>query len=112
MAQLGFACLDASFLTKAVKGMFLKHNRHWLVFKFLKTALRAYVDKDPCIVGIKLQVAGKINGFSRKRRKIFQIGSLLLQPVSNNVDYSYCVAVTKFGTFGIKFWLFKGQKYI
>lgn len=84
-----------------------KHNRHWLVFRFLKNIIGLNFKQNRSLQGIRIQISGKINGFSRKRKRVLSWGTLPLQTISNKIDYSYRVAITKFGVFGIKVWLYK-----
>jgi len=84
-----------------------KHNRHWLVFRFLKNTLDLFVASSPCIMGLRVLISGKLNGRPRKKKKEFRFGIMPLQALSYDIDYSYRVVVTKFGVFGIKIWLFK-----
>lgn len=112
LLQTGFFCLDANLFSKVVKDLLIKHKRHWLVFKFVNFVLQRVAVEDPFIFGVKIQISGKINGRSRKRKKILAVGPMSLQTISNDIDYSYKVVVTKFGVFGVKVWLFRGQKYL
>lgn len=79
------------------------------MFRFIKVALNFYYRRFRPFEGLRLQVAGKINGRSRKRRRIIRFGPMPLQGIANDVGYSYRVAVTKFGAFGIKLWLLRHQ---
>ena len=79
-----------------------KHNRHWLVFRFLKNTLGLFVESSSSIAGLRLLISGKLNGRPRKKKKEFRFGIMPLQAFSHDIDYSYRVVVTKFGVFGIK----------
>jgi ribosomal protein S3 len=100
--QFSMAILNTSLLSQVIVNLLRKHNRHWLVFRFLKNLVGANYNNNKRLRGVRIQVAGKVNGFSRKRRRILSWGIMPLQTITNDIGYSYRVAVTKFGVFGIK----------
>lgn len=108
---LGASALSSSVMAFVVCEIFKKHTRHWLIFRFLKNALSTHVDRSSSVIGLRLLISGKINGRSRKGKKEFRFGIMPLQAVSNDIDYSYRVVVTKFGVFGIKLWLLRSSSW-
>jgi len=62
------------------------------------------------IQGIKIQVAGRLNGAEIARKEWIREGRVPLQTLRANIDYAYTQAQTIYGILGIKIWLFKGEK--
>jgi len=68
--QFSLAIINTSLLSEVVVNLLRKHNRHWLVFRFLKNILGVNYRKNKRLRGLRIQIAGKVNGFSRKRKRI------------------------------------------
>nr|QCI07049.1 ribosomal protein S3 [Haraldiophyllum bonnemaisonii] len=62
------------------------------------------------IKGIKIQVAGRLNGAEIARKEWVREGRVPLQTLRADIDYAYTRAKTIYGILGIKVWLFKGEK--
>nr|QCI05684.1 ribosomal protein S3 [Cryptopleura ramosa] len=62
------------------------------------------------IQGIKIQVAGRLNGAEIARKEWIREGRVPLQTLRADIDYAYTRAQTIYGILGIKVWLFKGEK--
>lgn len=61
------------------------------------------------IEGIKIQVAGRLNGAEIARTEWTREGRVPLHTLRANIDYSYKTASTVYGILGIKVWVFKGE---
>lgn len=61
------------------------------------------------IQGIKVQVAGRLNGAEIARSEWTREGRVPLHTLRANIDYSYKTAQTTYGVLGIKVWIFKGE---
>jgi small subunit ribosomal protein S3 len=61
------------------------------------------------IQGIKIQIAGRVNGAEIARTEWLREGRVPLQTLRANIDYSYKTAQTTYGILGIKVWLFKAN---
>ena len=61
--------------------------------------------KVSVILGIKIKVSGRINGFPRAKSRLLALGTLPLQSIKYNVDYYESKAYTPNGTFGVKVWI-------
>jgi hypothetical protein len=59
------------------------------------------------IKGLKIQITGRFKGVPRTQTRIFQTGSIPLQTISFNVNYSLTHVHTSYGVFGIKVWIFE-----
>lgn len=63
--------------------------------------------------GIKITVAGRLNGADIARRELFIRGKIPLHTFRHYIDYAGRVAYTTYGTVGVKVWIFKeGEKEI
>ncbi|HOJ88552.1 MAG TPA: 30S ribosomal protein S3 [Pseudothermotoga sp.] len=63
-------------------------------------------------VGMKVMVSGRLAGAEIARREWYLSGRLPLQTVKAVVDYGVATAQTKYGTIGIKVWIYKGDAQI
>ena len=61
------------------------------------------------VEGIKIQVAGRLNGAEIARSEWTREGRVPLHTLRANIDYSYQTAQTTYGILGIKVWVFKGE---
>ncbi len=59
--------------------------------------------------GIKIQIAGRLNGAEIARSEWAREGRVPLQTLRANMDYCYHTAQTIYGVLGIKIWIFKGN---
>lgn len=61
------------------------------------------------IKGIKIQVAGRLNGAEIARSEWIREGRVPLQTLRADIDYATKEAFTIYGILGIKVWMFKGE---
>ena len=59
--------------------------------------------------GIKIRVAGRLNGIDIARAETFKEGRIPLHTLRSNIDYAHVEASTTYGIIGIKVWIFKGE---
>lgn len=59
--------------------------------------------------GVKINVAGRLNGVEIARSQFFSAGKIPLQTLRSDIDYAYYCAVTTYGTIGVKVWVYKGE---
>ena len=59
-------------------------------------------------IGVKIQVAGRLNGVEIARREYFKDGNIPLHTLRANIDYAHVNANTTYGVIGIKVWVYKG----
>ncbi len=62
--------------------------------------------------GIKIMVSGRLAGAEIARTEWYLKGRLPLQTLRSVIDYSTARAETKYGTIGIKVWIYKGDQSI
>ncbi len=63
-------------------------------------------------IGMKVMVSGRLAGAEIARREWYLSGRLPLQTVKAVIDYGVATAKTKYGTIGIKVWIYKGDAQI
>jgi small subunit ribosomal protein S3 len=61
--------------------------------------------------GVRIEVAGRLNGAEMSRREKLIEGSVPLHTLRANIDYHLAVAKTPSGTIGVKVWINKGERY-
>lgn len=60
--------------------------------------------------GIKIILAGRIEGAKIARRQVYSEGKIPLSTLRSDIDFSSCPALTRSGYVGIKVWIYKGEK--
>ena len=61
--------------------------------------------------GIKIQVAGRLNGAEMARSEMYKEGRTPLHTLRADIDYCQATAITTVGTIGIKVWICRGEVY-
>ncbi len=76
--------------------------------KCIREILQRYRTEEE-LRGIKVQIAGRLNGAEIARTEWVREGRVPLQTLRADIDYSYKTAQTTYGILGIKIWLFKNE---
>lgn len=63
------------------------------------------------IEGARIEVSGRLGGAEIARREWMQKGRLPRGTLRADIDYSLKEAYTRYGTIGVKVWLYKGEKF-
>ena len=63
--------------------------------------------REDSVDGIKIQISGRLNGAEIARTEWVRHGSVPLQTLRANLDYSYQTAKTTYGILGIKVWTYQ-----
>jgi len=58
--------------------------------------------------GIKVRVAGRLNG-RKSRARVVPAGRLPLQTLRADIDYGTAEANTTYGVIGVKCWIYQGE---
>ncbi|MEK7262654.1 MAG: 30S ribosomal protein S3 [Pseudomonadota bacterium] len=61
--------------------------------------------------GIKIMVAGRLNGSEIARTEWYREGRVPLHTLRANIDYGTAEAHTTYGKIGVKVWIFKGEVF-
>jgi small subunit ribosomal protein S3 len=59
--------------------------------------------------GIKVMVAGRLNGAELARTEWYREGRVPLHTLRADIDYGFAEASTTYGVIGVKVWIFKGE---
>lgn len=96
--------LDAVLVAKNVAGQLERRVGYKRAVKrALATSMRAGA------MGIKICVAGRLNGAEIARSEWERLGSIPLHTLRSNIDYGEAVAMTTMGTVGVKVWIYTGE---
>ncbi|MFO1506471.1 MAG: 30S ribosomal protein S3 [Lysobacterales bacterium] len=60
-------------------------------------------------LGIKVNVAGRLNGAEIARSEWYREGRVPLHTLRADVDYGFAEAKTTYGVIGVKVWVYKGE---
>ncbi len=61
--------------------------------------------------GIKVMVAGRLNGAEIARTEWYREGRVPLHTLRADIDYGFAEAYTTYGVIGVKVWIFKGEVF-
>ncbi len=61
------------------------------------------------VEGIRVQCKGRLGGAEIARKEGYIRGRVPLQTMRVDIDYGFAVALTKYGTIGVKVWINKGE---
>jgi len=76
----------------------------------MKSALeRVMAQKE--VLGVKINLAGRLNGSEMARREWLSKGKVPLQTLRANINYAQEEALTIYGKVGIKVWIYKGEVF-
>jgi small subunit ribosomal protein S3 len=59
--------------------------------------------------GIKVQCKGRLAGAEIARKEGYMQGRIPLQTIRADIDYGYATSFTRYGTIGVKVWIYKGD---
>jgi len=74
----------------------------------MKKAIQLAIQQGK-VKGIKIQIAGRLNGAEIARIEWAREGRVPLQTLRAKIDYCHYPAQTTYGVLGIKIWIFKGE---
>jgi small subunit ribosomal protein S3 len=60
--------------------------------------------------GIRIMVSGRLGGGDIARSEKATQGSVPLTTLQAEIDFGYAIAMTTFGTIGVKVWIYRGMK--
>jgi small subunit ribosomal protein S3 len=67
------------------------------------------VAMDAGVLGIKIQISGRLSGAEMARTEAAVLGKVPLQTLDANVEYGFQQAITTYGIIGIKVWIYHGK---
>lgn len=97
---------NASYLSQWIAGQIEKRMPY---LKILKQAIeKAMTAKET--QGVRVQVAGRLNGVEIARTAWLSKGRLPRQTIRADIDYALSEALCTYGIIGVKVWIYKGEK--
>ncbi len=78
-----------------------------------RRAVKMAIDKaiEAGAIGVKIKVAGRLNGVEIARSEFFSKGKIPLHTLRADIDYSTKIARTTYGAIGVKVWIYKGDVF-
>ena len=78
-----------------------------------RRAAKAAIEKamEQGAKGVKIQVAGRLNGVEISRSEYYSEGKIPLHTLRADIDYATAEANTTFGIIGIKVWVYNGEVF-
>ncbi|HLD32495.1 MAG TPA: 30S ribosomal protein S3 [Candidatus Peribacteraceae bacterium] len=97
---------DAEVIAETIQGQIQRRMPY-------RRAARMAIEKamQSGVKGIKISVAGRLNGADIARSELFKEGNIPLQTLRADVQFARRHAVTTFGTIGVKVWIYKGMVF-
>lgn len=97
---------DAAVIAESIQGQIERRMPYRRACKMaMEKAMQAGA------LGIKITVAGRLNGAEIARSDLFKEGNVPLQTLRANIQFARRHAVTKFGTIGVQVWIYKGMVF-
>lgn len=97
---------DANIVAENIKGQM---DRRMPYRRAAKMAIEKAMQSGA--LGAKVLVSGRLNGAEIARNEMFKEGNIPLQTLRANVQFARRHSITKFGTIGIKVWVYKGMVF-
>jgi small subunit ribosomal protein S3 len=99
-----------------VSAAVIAQNIAWDLEKRLpfRRTIKKYLERvmqNRDVKGAKIRVSGRLDGAEIARTEKLTSGTLPLQTLRANIDYSESTAFTTYGTIGIKVWINKGEVF-
>lgn len=111
MIEISLKQQSSSLLAKGLAKFFVlvgKHQKRFLVL--VKKLIKFFFFKFKNIYGVVIEINGKLNGKTRSQKYLIKCGSMPLSYINANISYSFSKALTRYGIFGIKVWLYGSNK--
>lgn len=83
-----------------------RKKKHTKLLKVLWSGMRVLMSIHKDVLGFKIKMKGRINGKRRARFEIKRYGTLPLQKQTANISYGSSYGITKYGSLGIKIWIY------
>ncbi|MCI5108391.1 MAG: 30S ribosomal protein S3 [Candidatus Pacebacteria bacterium] len=74
-----------------------------------QTVEKVMANRD--VSGVKIELAGRLNGADMARREKMKMGRIPLQTFRADVDYAHEEARLPYDTLGVKVWIYKGEVF-
>jgi small subunit ribosomal protein S3 len=98
---------EASSIADAIRKNIEERGPYKRVMRQSLDRVRAYES----VLGIKVQLSGRLNGAEIARDEWVKEGRMPLQTLRAKIFYTTSIAKTTYGVIGIKIWIFKGEQF-
>ena len=112
--SLAYSCIknphSSKIITNYMKSYLTKIKRSNFFLRFVKILLNTFVKKKASqIKQIQIKIKGRINGASRAKSKLINIGNkgIPILTINSNIDFHEETVFTSNGTLGVKVWVYK-----
>ena len=78
--------------------------------RVIKQALQS-VEESHGVKGVKIAVSGRLDGAEMSRSEYLTSGKIPLATLRADIDFAQKTAFTKYGTTGVKVWIYKGDVF-
>lgn len=97
--------MDAQLITESISRQIERRVNY-------KRAMKQAIDKamQAGAKGVKVMIAGRLNGADIARREWAKDGSIPLHTLRSYIDYAHARASTTYGIIGVKAWVYLGDK--
>jgi small subunit ribosomal protein S3 len=68
------------------------------------------VSQNYAVEGVRVALSGRLDGSEMSRSEYATEGKIPLTTIRADIDYAQKTAYTKYGTVGVKVWIYKGEK--
>ena len=104
--EIKYPNISAQFIANAIIFQIAKKGSHRYVIKrAIATAMQSGAK------GIKIRGAGRLGGAEISRAEQYKDGRIPLHTLRADIDYGVATSHTKYGTVGIKVWVYKGEVF-
>jgi len=92
-------------LVQIFKNLSKKSHNNFMFF--IKLLFKLLINLKFNILGLKLEISGKLKGKDRSSSAIIKEGRISTQTIDSNVTYAKSSVYTSLGAFGLKLWVSK-----
>jgi hypothetical protein len=92
-------------LTQIFKNLSKKSHNNFMFF--IKLLFKLIINLKSNILGLKLEINGRLKGKDRSSSVIIKEGRISTQTIDSNVKFAKSPVYTSLGAFGLKFWIAK-----
>lgn len=102
---------DANARAMVVAGTIVEQIEKRMPYRRVLKMTLDKVSQTKGVLGVKIAVAGRLNGADIARKEWLSEGKIPLQTLRADVDYASTTAHTTYGTIGVKVWIYKGEVF-
>lgn len=106
----GFYTKNIKMISCMIKQKLERKKTHKKIFKNINDILIAYFNTFSNFIGYRLQFKGRLNGYKRKKKIVYQKGKMPLNTLKYDIKYDFNEFKTPSGICSIKFWVFFKRK--